>query len=145
MSNDVAMSEQARANLAKVNRAYAAIATNDVENFVKEFDEYAILSPECLPYGGPFEGKEGLIRGMYATVDAWDDRSMEIETMLANDEMVVAVATFIGTGKPTGMHVRFPFHAVWRFRDGKLVSLQPIYGDTALVLEALKGYVPPKR
>ncbi|SCW70195.1 hypothetical protein SAMN02927924_02267 [Sphingobium faniae] len=142
MSDNETQKSQAEQNMERVRRAYAAIATNDVEAFVAEFDEYEILSPDCLPYGGPFEGKEGLIKGMFATVKAWDNRTMEIEDMLANENMVVAVATFVGTGKPTGIHVRFPFHAVWRFRDGKLVSLQPVYGDTHLVREVLKGYVP---
>ena len=93
-------------------------------------------SPE-VPYGGRYEGKDGLGKFFGNVAGAVDMRSFEPKTYLSSGDEVVATGVWSGVARATGK----PFTAQWAHRflvkDGK-VSYFHGYEDTAVTAAALR-------
>ena len=121
-----------------VDRAYKLIFAGDFDGFFACFDEDATLSePETLPYGGTFRGISNVKAAIQRMASHWSAFSLDFHEVLASDTTVAAVTTFNATSAKTGKKVSIPMVEVWRVKGDKITSVQPIYGDTALVIKAL--------
>lgn len=131
---------QAEHNVKIVNDAYAAFFRGDVIGFFANCaDDIEIVEADSLPYGGTFRGKEDGAKGLLMIQGSWDDMSFEMEEMLASPTMIAAIGRLRGKAKATGIAIDMPIVELWRFRDGKVQSISPIYGDTQLTNAALSG------
>ncbi|MBA3741363.1 nuclear transport factor 2 family protein [Sporichthya sp.] len=105
-----------------------------------------ILAPDVvlreatsLPFGGTFEGKANVLQALGAVMPFVDSSKLVPERILSDGDVVVALFQAVhwrAEGFTThGVEVPAPtnFLEVWRFRDGKVVELQPWYFDQATV------------
>lgn len=100
-------------------------------------DDAVIYEAETLPYGGEYTGPQGLHDVLSRVMGTWSDVSFEIAHFLASDKAAAAFGTFHVTSRDTGKKTSFKLCEVWEFEDGKVTSVSPVYGDTALALRAL--------
>lgn len=126
------------ANEAFVLQAAQAMLAGDAETFFDAFaDDVLIVEPASLPYGGTHRGRDAFRRIFAELHRLWVDWDVAIEDVASHDDRVYLMIRFEATARATGKRVAFPIVEVWRVVDGRALSLQPIYGDTALALNAL--------
>ena len=94
-------------------------------------DDFSVLEPESLPYGGVWEGKDALQRLYPAVMAHFDDPSSVIKEVIGGDEWSAVIVDFTVTAKKTGKRFTQTVSEVGRVVDGKLVELQIHYFDTA--------------
>ena len=103
------------------------------------FDENVeLIEADTLPYGGVFRGRENVRKAVLTVMELWDNIALDIHVLTAGDDYVIAYGQFSATARATGRKVTFPLAEVWRLRGGKVVFLNPVYGDTGLACEALR-------
>jgi uncharacterized protein len=93
-------------------------------------DDVELHEADSLPYGGVYKGIEAFKKGIGIMFDAWSDLEFHIEQFTAGGDLVIIYMQLRATGKTTGKTFSFPVAEVWRFRDGKVVEMRPIYWDT---------------
>lgn len=123
-----------------VDDAYAALfQRGDLEGFLADFDENSqMIEGDALPYGGVYRGKDSIRRGIQAVVgEYWDDFAYEIEAITYGEEYVMAYGRFSATAKKSRKKVSFHLAEVWKIRDGRVLLVHPVYGDTKAAAEAL--------
>jgi len=130
----VSTSDVAAANKAVVE-AFFNTADANLEDFMtrltKTVDpDFVVHQAAGLPWGGDHKGPDGfvhvqeLIRGELLDLGVAD---LEI---WADGDVVISKFRLLGTSKTTGKKYDVPQVEIWRFRDGKPVSLTPFYYDT---------------
>lgn len=98
-----------------------------------------ITEAASLPYAGTFRGREQCL-GLFATLQStWSDLTFDIRDVVASDTTVAVIGTFRAKVAKNGRAVEFPLVEVWQLKDGKIMSVTPIYGDTHLAVMALAG------
>jgi ketosteroid isomerase-like protein len=123
-----------------VDDAYAALfERGDLEGFLADFDDRSeMIEAGSLPYGGTYRGKDEIRAAIQQVIGKyWNDFAYDIESIVYGDEYVMAYGRFSATGKKSGIKVSFPLTEVWRIRDGRVVLVHPVYGDTKQAAEAL--------
>ena len=84
---------------------YAALEADDIPAFIDlcaeqvTFDYPALGS---LPYGGVWEGRDGVARFLDAHDEAEEILRFDVERMIAEDDTVLVLGTFTGRAKPDG-------------------------------------------
>lgn len=119
-----------------VQGVYAAFTRGDVKALSALLDPrvQARQSP-LLPWGGAFQGFQGMMRHVTKLMECLDWRVDVDEYVEAGDQVVVIGAsrgTVRASGKP--FHVRLVH--VWSLKDGRVVRYES-YIDTPKMLEAL--------
>lgn len=133
------------ANEKFVINAVRAMMKGDADTFFDAFSEdVVVIEPASLPYGGAYQGRDNF-RALFGELyRLWDDWNVTVEDSTSNGDLVYLMVRFEATARATGTRVAFPIVEIWQVTDGQAVFLQPIYGDTALALEAL-GVGPKKQ
>jgi predicted ester cyclase len=80
------------------------------------FSEEHVLHPETSGVG---RGPEGMKRAFAGLHEEFPDVRVEIESMVAEGDMVAVRLTFTGTHAPTGKPAAWPEMVFTRFADGK--------------------------
>ena len=94
-------------------------------------DELIIHEPPSLPYGGEWCGKDAL-RRLYAEVMTyWADPSVEVRSIVGDEEWAVALLDFTMTSRATGARFTMPVAEASRSAAGKIVEMRIHYFDTA--------------
>ncbi|MCY4086228.1 MAG: nuclear transport factor 2 family protein [Actinomycetia bacterium] len=104
-------------------------------------DDVEWRAPNCLPYGGVYYGRDGVMT--YATTAAayYDYITVEVEDAVeAATGRAVVVGKFGGRTKAMQTEFEVPFCQIWEFRDGKGAMLE-YWNDSGAVLRAL-GVAP---
>jgi len=134
------MTDEAEANRHRVRLAYAALARGDEEGFYSTFSPDVVMhEAESLPYGGVYQGIEGLKRGVANMFAAWREMKYSVEEITAGGDLVFVYLHVRGTAPDTGESLVFPVAELWRFRNGQAIEFRPIYWDTHRALEVLRG------
>lgn len=122
-----------------VDDAYAALfGSGDLEGFLGDFDEQSIMiEAESLPYGGTYHGKTAIRAAIQNVFGYWKDFAFDIESIAYGDDYVMAYGRFSATSVKTGKQVSFPLAEVWKINNGRVVLVNPIYGDTKQAVDAL--------
>jgi len=94
-------------------------------------DDFSVVEPESLPYGGVWEGKDALQRLYPAVMAHFDDPAPVIKEVIGGKEWAAVIVDFTVTSKKTGNRFTQTVSEVGRVVDGKLVELQIHYFDTA--------------
>ena len=126
----------AQDNVDVIESAYKAFGKGDVETVLEYFaDSAQIVAPESLPWGGSYEGPEGMRTFLAKTLEHFTEFKTTPEKVLgADDNHVIVVARNSGKTKQ-GRHDE---QVVWvyQLRDGKITSAH-VFADTAATLEAI--------
>ena len=102
-----------------VRSMYEAFARADIEAILGTLDaEIDWLSPENLPHGGHFSGREGVGRFFQAIGENWETLGVEIDQVLSAEDRVVVLATARGRLRGSGEDTSYTAAHVWTLRDG---------------------------
>ena len=97
-------------------------------------DDFTVVEPESLPYGGLWEGKDALQRLYPAVMAHFDDPAPVIKEVIGGKEWGAVIVDFTVTSKKTGRRFTQTVSEVGRVVEGKLVELQIHYFDTAALV-----------
>lgn len=122
-----------------IKAAYAALLDQgDLESFLAFFAEDGVLlEADSLPYGGRHTGVDAIRDALIKVMGCFSAFSFKPEIFATSGEWVIAYGTFAVTARESGMSISFPLAEVSHVVDGKIKLINPIYGDTALILNAL--------
>lgn len=127
-------------NVRKVEQAYAGFFSGDLDAFFEHFDDNGeIIEASSLPYGGVYKGRAEATRALMLIQQAWGDISIDFEYFLPGPNIVAAIGQMRGKARSGGAALDMPLIELWRFEQGRVVSISPIYGDTHEAL-GLLGY-----
>ena len=127
----------AQDNVDVIESAYSAFRKGDIEAVLQYFAESAeIVVPESLPWGGNYEGPEGMRTFIAKSLDHFTEFKAVPEKVLgADDNHVIVVARNSGRTK-SGNRVEQTVVWVYQLREGAITSAR-VFSDTAAILEAI--------
>jgi ketosteroid isomerase-like protein len=76
---------------------------------------------------GRFRGLEGFIGFLEQFWEEFDEAHVEPEELIDAGDSVLAVITFRGRGKQSGVEVNMEVFQLWTFRDGKVIRGQGFF------------------
>ena len=94
-------------------------------------DDFKVVEPESLPYGGLWKGKDALQRLFPAVMSHFENPAPVTKEVIGGEEWAAVIVDFTVTAKKTGRRFTQTVSEVGRVVDGKLVELQIHYFDTA--------------
>jgi len=94
-------------------------------------DDFKVLEPESLPYGGVWEGKDAFQRLYPAVMGNFEDPMPVIKEVIGGKEWAAVIVDFTVTSKKTGRRFTQTVSEVGRVENGKLAEMQIHYFDTA--------------
>ena len=97
-------------------------------------DDFKILEPESLPFGGVWHGKDALQRLFPAVMQCFDDPSPVTKEVIGGKEWASCIVDFTVTSKKSGKRFTMTVSEVGRIQGDKLAELQIHYFDTAAML-----------
>ena len=125
-------------NVDLIRRGYEAFARGDIEAVVELVDPDVEWHPAIAPILGvdTIRGREGMreffTRDLFQGFDEFRAEPLSIEDY---GEAVLAVVRYTGRGESSGLEFDQTFFTVYRFRDGRIVSMH----DFATRPEALEA------
>jgi uncharacterized protein len=127
----------AQDNVDVIESAYAAFGRGDLERVLSYFSDSAeIVAPESVPWGGRYEGPEGMRTFLAKLLEHFTEfKSTPTKVLGADDNHVVVVAMNSGRTK-SGTRIENEVVWVYQLRDGAVTSAHA-FADTAAILEAL--------
>ena len=124
-------------NVDVIESAWKAFGKGDIETVLSYFAESAeIVAPPSLPWGGTYEGPEGMRTFIAKAIEPYTEFKAVPEKVLgADDNHVIVVAR--NTGRTKG-GTRTEQKVVWvyQLRDGAITSAH-FFTDTVAINEAL--------
>ena len=119
-----------------VKRFYECVVAADFEGALSCFHpDIEMHEPECLPYGGMYHGKEGVLKLFGGTVSKLlDVKTLRVDAIIAEGDRVVGILRVgvVGTSEPAMVAEEF------LIRDGKIFKLNIFYFDPTRVGNAAK-------
>lgn len=143
------MTTIAQDNATKVRQMYELFSAGQLDEVLP------LVSPDAevtlVPFGQTFRGRDGFANFMKGFKGAFPDLQIRLTNQVSTDEYVVCEFTAQGTQTgpllspageipPTGRTVNFTVCEVYRFENGKVVSLHN-YQDAASLMRQL-GLLP---
>ncbi|MGK2286371.1 nuclear transport factor 2 family protein [Pedomonas sp. V897] len=123
-----------------VKDAYASmLERGDIEGFLDFFaEDGALLEADTLPYGGRHVGRDAIRSALHKMAGSFSNFSFQPEVFTTADEWVVVYGTFTATARNSGKTASFKLAEAVHIVDGKIKLINPVYGDTAAILEILR-------
>ena len=100
-------------------------------------DDFKVLEPESLPFGGVWEGKDALQRLFPAVMQCFEDPAPVTKEVIGGKEWAACIVDFTVTSKKTGKRFTMTVSEVGRIEDQKLAELQIHYFDTATLIKEI--------
>jgi ketosteroid isomerase-like protein len=127
------MSEE---NVEIVRLAYEHLNRDDAEGLVELCDDNFLMDmSERVFNPDTFKGDDGIRRFCEGVRDAWETYHWDVEETRVSGDSVVAMLHCQGKSREGGPRVDWRVAWLWRFRQGRPVSLR-FYRDRADALEA---------
>jgi ketosteroid isomerase-like protein len=124
-----------------VHTIYDAMATRDFDRLFQLVDPACVLTQDPrLPWGGRFEGHDGLAT-FALTLTGTIDSAVTIDAIFAADDDVFEVGRTKGTVVATSVPFDIPEVHRWTIRDGLAVAAHFAI-DTDAMLSALAAPAP---
>ena len=121
-----------------VREIYGAMAGRDYDRLFELVDESVVITQdERLPWGGRFEGHDGLVLFAAALTGAIES-NVDIDSIFAADDEVIEMGHTKGTVVGTDRTFDIPEVHRWQLRDGKAVRAHFAI-DTEAMLAVLNG------
>ena len=129
----------AQDNVDVIESAWKAFGKGDIETVLSFFAESAeIVAPPSLPWGGTYEGPEGMRTFLAKALEHFTEFKAVPEKVLgADDNHVIVVARNTGRTKD-GTRTEQKVVWVYQLRDGAITSAE-IHADTAATLKTLEA------
>ncbi len=123
--------------------AYVAYAEGRHDDFFALFDaEVELHEASTLPYGGVYKGIKEFRHGIDRMLASWAEMRFEIEAITAGGDLVFVHFNTAATAR-NGRSYAFPVLELWRFKDGKVIEMRPIYWDTHKAVETFGDTADP--
>jgi uncharacterized protein len=123
-------------DIAVVETIYAAMASGDFDVLFAHIDEGVVVTQdERLPWGGRYEGHDGLARFALALTGTIES-AVTTEAMFSADGDVVQVGRTRGTVRANGATFDVAEVHRWTIRDGKAIRAH-FSIDTPAMLDAI--------
>ncbi|MCE6997342.1 nuclear transport factor 2 family protein [Saccharothrix sp. S26] len=90
----------------------------------------------ALPYGGIWQGHEGIERFFLAMHRTWDVFEMVDQTFLTDTSPLVVLTRVRARARATGRAIDFPILQTITVEDGRITEVRPFYWDTAAIADA---------
>jgi ketosteroid isomerase-like protein len=129
----------AQENIQKVQQMYAAFGKGDIAtllNSVADNVDWQSFGPAIVPTFGPHRGRKEVENFFGKVAEIHNFQKFEPREFIAQDDKVVCLGYYSGTGKKTGKFYEAEWAMVFTFRDGKVVKFRE-YTDTAAFVAAL--------
>jgi ketosteroid isomerase-like protein len=127
-------------NLDLVNRLYGHVFKGDfvsAEQYLAE--DFVVSEADGLPFRGVFRGRQALGETFRRLLHYFRDLKVEITAVTAGGDHVMGLLQMSGEAKVTGRRFSIPVVEVFRFEDGLIAEIFPVYWDTKLIAEITKG------
>jgi ketosteroid isomerase-like protein len=98
-------------------------------------DENVVVHDHDTPDQGHYRGHVGFGRWLEDWEAAWAEYTFEAEEFVDAGDVVVAVISMTAKGRSSGIEVRRQDALVYKFRDGKIASID-YYNSKEQALEA---------
>jgi len=127
----------AQDNVDTIESAYAAFAKGDLEAVLDYFSDSAeIVAPPSLPWGGEYEGPEGMRTFLAKLLEHFTEfKSTPTKVLGADDNHVVVIARNTGKTK-SGNRIENEVVWIYQLREGAVTSAYA-FADTTAILAAL--------
>lgn len=125
-------------SLQLAERLYAALEADDIPAFLDLCAEdvtFEYPARGLLPYGGVWEGRDGVARFMDAHDEAEEILRFDVERMIAEEDTVLVLGTFTGRAKPDGREWSTRFVHRLTMADAGLLRWEAFF-DTAAATSA---------
>ena len=120
-----------------VRDVYAAFAARDVSAVFRLFDRSAtVYQSGALPWGGAYEGHDGLAQFMLAVSTHLDSVATPDLLFADGDGHVVEAGYTRGTVRATGVRFEIAQSHLWTVREGRVQRMEA-YVDAPAMLAAL--------
>ena len=124
-----------------MRQAYEAFGRGDIPAVRAIFDpDIEWVGPQGYPYGGTYRGHDQVV-GLFvkAAETLGLDWRVQPDQFMETEDGVIVLGRHTGKG-PDGAPWEVPFAMVWTMEDGRATKSRQ-YGDSAVMLEALKAWV----
>jgi ketosteroid isomerase-like protein len=113
-------------NIERLMEGFHAMECGDVETIVAlAHSDVEFVNPDTALEPGTRHGRDGLRIGMGAMLEVFHDLTFDYDRIADMEDRVVALGTFRGRGRASGMAVGpAPFAIVATLREGKLARLE---------------------
>ena len=120
-----------------LRRANEAFNRRDVDAWLSFYSPDVVFRPvRTFTDSQERRGHRAMRRFMEEWYDAWaDDYSTQVESIREYGDVVIALLRFTGHAKASGIEVAGGVFEVYRFRDGKIASVED-FTDRAEALKA---------
>lgn len=123
-----------------VREIYSAFAERDLPRCLTYLDPDVVIEQDAsLPWGGRFEGHQGVVE-FFSRLTATVDSRVTTAALYAASDTVVQFGRTAGRVAATGAAFDVPQCHIWRIADGKAVSAEMII-DSGSMLEAPGGLI----
>lgn len=125
-------------NVVLLQQMMAATGANDwaaVESLL--CDDFVIVEPPGLPYGGAHHGAAGFRHMVEVFQEAWDDLHIEVVLLAGVGDVVILKVRLKAVAAATGRRVDASVAEFFTIRDGRIAASEVFYADLAAVLAAL--------
>jgi ketosteroid isomerase-like protein len=127
-----------------LRRIYAAMTRWDLDELIADVaHDIEWTLPEPLPWGGTRHGHDGIEAFASVFRDHVDGTWADPDDFLDAGDRIVVLGRLRGQARATGQKFEVGFAHVWTLTDGVASRLRS-YFDTASVLAALEGRLPPE-
>jgi ketosteroid isomerase-like protein len=90
----------------------------------------------ALPYGGTWNGHEGMESFFVAMSQVWEVFDMVEQTFLAESNPLVVLTQVHARSRATGRELDFPILQTVHVNQGQITEIRPFYWDTAAIVKA---------
>jgi ketosteroid isomerase-like protein len=113
-------------NIDRLMDGFRAMERGDVDAVVALADpDVEFVNPETALEPGTRRGPEGLRIGLTGVLEVFEELTFDPERIVDLEDRVVAIGSFRGRGKASGMEVGpAPFAIVATLREGRLVRFE---------------------
>lgn len=114
----------AEQNKAVVSSAYEAFDRGDLEGVVATVADDVVWTNHATgaPFAGVFKGPDGVRQFLTALMEGVEVTRFDIDTLLAEGDLVVALGSSAFTVRSSGTSNEGPLVHVFRFEDGKIAA-----------------------
>lgn len=100
-----------------ISGLYAAFARGDIPAVLATIDpDIEWHSPESLPHGGDFRGRDAVGRFFHGIGEHWESLEVELEDLVSSGDRVVTIARAHGQLRATGEGFEYSAAHVWTLR-----------------------------
>lgn len=121
-----------------ITNLYAAFARRDLSALLQWIDpQIEITQTTELPWGGTFQGQQGLMSFAGKLLENLDSQ-VEMEELVESGDSVVAIGHTRGRVRANQKEFDVRAVHVWTLKDGKVIRFKA-YIDTPKMLDAFNG------